>query len=282
MLIPTLLAFALVTPHAVVASCAHGLDFIHPFSPAVNGKVAIPAFTYGITTGPFNWHNLNDGAYSLCGNGTNQSPILLNSSSTSTASYGSIKLDVPTAKDVIFQNLGTNVEVLMNGTLAAANTTWKLAQFHFHTPSEHRVDFGHYEAEMHFVFGAADGSEKVAVLAFFLEVEERHRSPVLETIFSHLPAIQTPGTTTTVPHVNMAAFQKHANKLKYYQYTGSLTTPPCSEGVSWFLATTPIPIYIRTYAALKKTTKTNNRYTQNNFGQMDILVLASQNLTGIF
>ena len=73
MLIPTLIAIALtlVAPHAVVASCAHGLDFIHPFSPAVNGKVAVPPFTYGITTGPFNWHNLNDGAYSLCGNGTN-------------------------------------------------------------------------------------------------------------------------------------------------------------------------------------------------------------------
>lgn len=60
-----------------------------------------------------------------------------------------------------------------------------------------------------------DGSEKIAVLAFFLEVEAEHRTPVLDTILSHLPAIQTPGTTTRVPEVNMIPFQEHAKKLKY-------------------------------------------------------------------
>ncbi|KAF7974789.1 hypothetical protein HWV62_11277 [Athelia sp. TMB] len=299
MFISTIIAIGitLLAPRAVFASCGHGIESIHPFSAAVDGTVPVPAFTYGTTTGPLNWHNLNQTAYYLCGNGTNQSPILLDSSSAHTAPHGSIKLDVPPAKNVVFENLGTNVEVIINGTLKAAGKTYKLAQFHFHTPSEHRVDLGHYEAEMHFVFDAAglsaqshpctkqanlsgaDGSGKVAVLAFFVEVEAQLSTPVLETIFSHLPAIQTPGTTTTVPKVDLSAFQEQANKLKYYQYTGSLTTPPCSEGVSWFLATSPIPLSLKTYVALKDTTKTNNRYTQNSLGQTNILVVASKHLT---
>ena len=64
----------------------------------------------------------------------------------------------------------------------------------------------------------------------------------------------------------------------FKQYTGSLTTPPCSEGVSWFLATTPIPLSVETYRRLKKVTKTNNRYTQNYSGGTDILVSAAVGL----
>lgn len=256
---------ALVAPRTVIASCAHGVEWIHPFSATVNGTVAIPAFSYGTTTGPLNWHNLNTNN-TLCGNGTNQSPILLNTT-TSRAPYGSITLNVPSTDSAVLVNLGTNVEVILNGTLKAANSTWKLLQFHFHTPSEHRIDLAHHEAEIHFVFTASDGSAKLAVLAFFVQVEDEHTTPVIEDILSYLPDVQTPGTTTQVHAVDMSAFQEHANKLSYYAYTGSLTTPPCSESVSWFIATSPIPLYIKVYKALKDTTKTNNRYTQDNPGQ---------------
>ena len=67
-----------------------------------------------------------------------QSPILVNST-TSLAPAGSVILDVPYARDVDFENIGTNVEVIMNGTLQAGNESWTLSQFHFHTPSEHRL-----------------------------------------------------------------------------------------------------------------------------------------------
>jgi len=268
-------ALALISP--VAASCARGLAFVEPFQRDAEGQVAIPPFSYNTTTGPLNWHNINKTAYYLCGNGTNQSPILINTTSAQ-APAGSIKLNVPEAHDVVFENLGTNVEVVMNGTLKAAGSTWKLSQFHFHTPSEHRVDLRHYESEMHMVFAAADGSAKVAVLGFFVQVANDESTPLLETVFAHLGSIQTPGKTTKVPKINFSSFQEKANKMKYYHYTGSLTTPPCTEGVAWFLSTTPILLKVETYSKLKGTTKTNNRYTQNNLGQPNILEVAKVNL----
>ena len=65
------IGITLLAPRAVIASCGHGIESIHPFSAAVDGTVAVPVFTYGTTTGPLNWHNLNATAYYLCGNGTN-------------------------------------------------------------------------------------------------------------------------------------------------------------------------------------------------------------------
>ena len=67
-----------------------------------------------------------------------QSPILLNSTTTRVP-QGNIILDVPYARDVKFENLGTNVEVVMNGSLHVGDESWTLVQFYFHTPSEHRL-----------------------------------------------------------------------------------------------------------------------------------------------
>jgi hypothetical protein len=65
-------ALAFISP--VVASCGRGLAFIDPFQFDAEGQVAIPAFSYGTTTGPLNWHNLNASNY-LCGNGTSVCPL---------------------------------------------------------------------------------------------------------------------------------------------------------------------------------------------------------------
>jgi carbonic anhydrase len=265
-------AIALVAP--AIASSGYGLPFIQPFER--RGTVPIAPFSYGSTTGPLNWHNINE-TYFLCGNGTNQSPILLDSSSTISPA-GSVLLNIPLAHNVVFENLGTTAEVLISGSLYAGNASWNLAQFHFHTPSEHRVDLGHADAEMHLVFMAADGSAKIAVLAFFVEASSQQSTPVLESVFSHLSDIATPGTTTNVTEVDFTSFQQHANSLRYYHYIGSLTAPPCTEGVSWYLATTPIPLRLETFARLKNVTKTNNRYTQNAIGQQNLLEVAAVGL----
>ncbi|KZP05852.1 hypothetical protein FIBSPDRAFT_1053870 [Athelia psychrophila] len=78
------------------------------------------------------------------------------------------QLNIPSANNVVLVSLGTNLEVILNGTLKATNSTWQLLQFHFHTPFEHHVDLAHHEAERYTIFTASDADEmrsNCAVLA---------------------------------------------------------------------------------------------------------------------
>jgi carbonic anhydrase len=95
-----------------------------------------------------------------------QSPIDIgNSSGTSIASGKSIRLSIPDYPNgAKFENLGTNVEVIANGTLVDGGKTYALAQFHFHTPGEHRVNNEFYPMEMHFVFEAA-GTTAISLIS---------------------------------------------------------------------------------------------------------------------
>jgi carbonic anhydrase len=123
-------------------------------------------FSYVGLSGPLNWYGLNKTANVLCSTGMYQSPIDIgNSSGTSVASGTSIQLSIPDYPDgAKFENLGTNVEVIANGTLVDGGKTYALAQFHFHTPGEHRVNNELYPMEMHFVFEAA-GTTAISLIS---------------------------------------------------------------------------------------------------------------------
>jgi len=117
-----------------------------------------PSFGYHGMEGAVNWYNLNKDANELCAKGTHQSPIDL--SSTFYVSSTNSSLSIPAApQGAEFLNLGTTVEVITNGTLVHKGKTSKLAQFHFHSPSEHSIDGVYYPLEVHFVF-QADGESQ--------------------------------------------------------------------------------------------------------------------------
>lgn len=81
--------------------------------------------------------------------------------------------------------------------------------------------------------------------------------------------------TRQIPTLDFADFLAQASAQSFFRYTGSLTTPPCSEGVEWYIASTPIPLSAATYLSLKATTKTNNRFSQNTPLQPNILSIAA-------
>ena len=78
------------------------------------------------------------------------------------------------------------------------NSSFNLAQFHVHTPSEHHINGEHFDAEIHMVFNAADNPQQIGVVSFLLDGSVDRTIAPLETVFARLPDIQTPGSSVDV------------------------------------------------------------------------------------
>jgi carbonic anhydrase len=133
-----------------VDGCAYGTTLM----PRAEGVIEEPKFGYSGAKGPLNWASLtSDNA--LCNTGTTQSPIDLTSSSFSMDSGAAYVINSADTPGSEFENLGTTVEVLVNGTLSGALGEYSMNQFHFHTPSEHHINGEYFPMESHFVFQKA-------------------------------------------------------------------------------------------------------------------------------
>jgi carbonic anhydrase len=134
------------------ANCAYGTSLFPRLA-----NVPVSDFSYDGLSGPLNWYGLNETANSACDKGTQQSPIVIDCTIpiVPAASVTWTVDDYPSGAE--FENLGTNVEVVVNGSLIdnTSGTSYSLAQFHFHTPAEHRVNNVFYPMEMHWVFESA-------------------------------------------------------------------------------------------------------------------------------
>jgi carbonic anhydrase len=148
--------FALITLSSslsmVAANCAHGTS-LFPRLP----NVTVSAFSYTGLSGPLNWLGLNEIANKACDIGTQQSPIVLNGSIPQIPGTSIIFVPQDYPNGAKFENLGTNLEVVVNGSMVdlVTGTNYSLAQFHFHTPAEHRVEEEFFAMEMHWVFESA-------------------------------------------------------------------------------------------------------------------------------
>ncbi|RKU49153.1 hypothetical protein DL546_008328 [Coniochaeta pulveracea] len=99
-------------------------------------------------------------------------------------------------------------------------------------------------------------------------------SPVLETVFSKVGEIKTPGTRTSTPPLAMGSVVQAIMGGSFQSYSGSLTTPPCKEGVRWFVATQKLQISTATFESVRSVIGFNARYPQNTPGQPNMLQLA--------
>ncbi len=200
---------------------------------AVALTVALPspgnASEWGYGHGTEQWGFL-DPDYESCSTGLQQSPIdVIRANAVRktlpgmTFSYaGSVTLDVA--------NLGHTIQGIPPGTantLRIGGKIYTLAQFHFHTPSENFLDGEQYPLEMHLVHKAADNS--LAVVGVFFD--EGAANPQLQKIIAATPEEEG-------GHGSTSAFSLTAliPSGPIYRFPGSLTTPPCSEGVAWHVA----------------------------------------------
>lgn len=134
--------------------------------------------------------------------------------------------DVHTTADVVDNGHAIQVNVKNGGKLTIDGDDYALLQFHFHGHSEHTIDSKQYPLEGHLVHKSADG--KLAVVGvMFIEGEN---NPVLDNVLGGI------GREIRIDPQDLLP-QKNGH---YYHYVGSLTTPPCSEGVQWYVLSKPI------------------------------------------
>ena len=157
-------------------------------------------------------------------------------------------------------------------TLTLGGISYRLVQYHFHSPSEHTVDGKHFPMEMHMVHKSADG--KLAVVGVF--IAEGAHNKAFDPVWANLPAQK--GVETHFPAVKVDVDALLPTARTSYRYDGSLTTPPCSEGVNWIVMTTPIQLSGEQVAAFTRLIKDNNRPVQTLNGRTiltDVVSVAS-------
>ncbi|KAL0931879.1 carbonic anhydrase [Colletotrichum truncatum] len=271
---------SVILPFVSLASaiCDHRTSLYTRAMGGGEGEVEVATFGYNDLKGPLNWHSHNN-ASSLCATGTQQSPINLNDTSATVVPGSSLGFDVPSyPHGAVFENLGSTLEVVaQNGTLTRHGRHYKLKQFHFHTPSEHRVESEYFPMEVHFVFEADAELNKnstgpsASVVGFLIEVDNTKPSVFLANVFSHLDEVAEPGSHAETEGFSLCELKEILARSDVYQYDGSLTTPPCTQGIAWNVVAEPLTVDDATFRAAKKIMKFNARYTQNVPGQKNLL-----------
>jgi len=203
--------------------------------------------------GPEHWGHMS-GEYKACAEGKTQSPIDL--SNAAAEELADIKFDYKPSKLNILNN-GHTVQVNYDegSSITLDNVKYNLLQFHFHDPSEHTVGGKSFGMEVHLVHKNAKG--ELAVVG--LLINEGKENAVLAETWKNMPA-KADEKKALSSKIN--AQDLLPSDHSYYRYTGSLTTPPCSEGVNWLVFTTPIEMSKAQIAAFKKIINKNARPVQ--------------------
>ena len=236
-----------------------------------------------IMQGPMNWGKICQGKFALCGTGTEQSPIDIVMSDIEKTNDGftdTIGWTIPSGEyanyikggngDLLEEFNGHAFEVSHIGATLqwgpkGEQATYKMKQFHMHTPSEHKVNGVHYDMEMHFVHVLDDATDtegwswtpkKVIVVAQFFKSGVGMGTPFWVRQLSEA-APKLSGDAANVVPIDFASLAQSVqvgslpqsgppnknfrpNYENFFKYDGSFTTPPCTEGVQWVILKNPI------------------------------------------
>jgi carbonic anhydrase len=193
-------------------------------------------FGYGPTDGPSHWASL-DPAYAECADGKRQSPIDLTGGSS--ASLAPIRFTYHPSKVEVDNNghsLEANYEPGSAITIAGARSG--LERFHFHAPSEHHVNGKVFPLEIHFVYPGPGGHTTVLGVL----IRQGRANPAFEPLIHALPK-QVGRQLPIHGGLNPTSLMPpHPQSAPRWSYSGSLTTPPCTEGIGWQLFRRPVEL----------------------------------------
>lgn len=210
---------------------------------------------YDGKTGAQAWGDMEPG-FSVCKLGKFQSPIDIQDTQAKKAPIPPIKFSyVAGAGEVVNNGHTIQVNTATGGAITLADGDYKLLQFHFHTPSEEKINGKPYSMVAHLVHKSDTG--KLAVVAVLLKVGKENAA--LKPVFDAMPA-KADGKAALAAPINLADILPADRG--YYRFKGSLTTPPCSEEVSWQVLKQPVEISKSQLEAFRKLYRMNARPVQ--------------------
>ena len=235
------LALAGGTPHGAAQTEGHGSE-VH--------------WTYEGENGPQNWAKLKP-EFNLCGLGKRQSPIAIQNDATLQGPAEALQFNYTPSRATVVNNGHTvQVEVEGENSITVRNASYRLLQFHFHTPSEEMVNSKRYAMVAHLVHQNAAG--QLAVVAVLLEQGEP--STFIDKVWTYMPLDSN--DRVRMPEGLLDVTELLPKDQRYYQFMGSLTTPPCTEGVLWMVLKQPVKISAAQYRLFRQQFPMNARPVQ--------------------
>ncbi|KAG0129196.1 alpha carbonic anhydrase [Tuber indicum] len=254
-------------PSALVSACLYK-----------RADPSLPSYTYIGETGPLLWHNLTvDGKnfpYRKCATGKQQSPIDI---TDSVPLAEDTRTNFPFSGEFTIEDNGHTIEVTPHKPddykSILGGQEYKLSQFHFHISSEHLLRHETLPLEVHFVHTKVDDDKKIAVIGIFFDlVDTGAGDMLLQSIFPKLDDLEKPkhrrrGEEKSEDYFNVQthSINNIVDNSHVRSYPGSLTTPPCSEEVSWYVVEEPLSITVKQLSKMRKIMKFNSRVTQNDY-----------------
>ena len=193
-------------------------------------------WSYEGEAGPQAWGQLKP-EFNVCAIGKRQSPINIEEGATLRGPAEPILFEyAPSAASVVNNGHTIQVDVSGDNAITVRGSTYRLVQFHFHHPSEERVNYRSFAMVAHLVHRNPEG--QLAVVAVLLDPGEANA--LINKVWTYMPL-------DSGDRVRMPAGMLNMNELlpkdqRYYQFMGSLTTPPCTEGVLWMVLKQPVAI----------------------------------------
>ncbi len=193
-------------------------------------------WTYEGDTGPQAWGKLKP-EFNVCALGKRQSPIAIEDGATLQGPAEPLQFAYsPSNASVVNNGHTIQVDVQGDNQLTVRGSAYRLLQFHFHTPSEEQVNGKRYPLVAHLVHKSPEG--QLAVVAVL--VDEGAANAVIDKVWTYMPLDAGDRVRMPAGLLNLADFLP--TDQRYYQFMGSLTTPPCSENVLWMVLKTPVTL----------------------------------------
>ena len=219
----------------------------------------VTAWNYNGKDGPDNWGKLSDD-FLMCQAGSNQSPINIDESLHANLKPLKLLQKFP-AKEVAIINHSIQLDFRDGNIVAIDNTTFKLKQANIHTPGEHSIKSQSFPLEVQFLHTDIKGNTAIVAVLF----REGKPNAALDKLIAQLPTES--GKAITLKSRILASEMMPSNR-DYYRFNGSLTSPPCTEGIRWVLVKTPMTASKEQIDALSTLTDHNNRPLQPTNGRV--------------